>query len=228
MNSESSDTEMRSVANGVEEGGMGAPSLRRRPRRLSQMFAQIARDADGDVSVAGIRDAMGDRGFAALLVFFSALNLIPAPPGTTLVLGLPLVFLGAQMAYGSRRPWLPDFVARRSITAEQFRALMSRVIPRLERLERFIRPRYWPFWRRRGDRVIGFVAVVMGVIVTLPIPLGNWLPAFATALFGLALSERDGILFALASLIGVAAFVVIGSVIGTAGYAFDVLVHWYF
>lgn len=228
MDSEGSDGRMRSVVNGAEEGGAGAPPLRRRPRRLSQMFAQIARDADGDVSVAGIRDALGDRGFAALLVFFAALNLIPAPPGTTLVLGLPLIFLGAQMAYGSRRPWLPAFVARRSITAEQFRGLMGRIIPRLERLERFIRPRLWPFWRRRGDRVIGFIAVVMGVIVTLPIPLGNWLPAFAVVLYGLALSERDGVLFTLASLVSAAAFVVIASVIGTASYAFETMYGWLF
>ena len=207
---------------------MGALPLRRRPRRLSRLFAQIARDADSDVSLATIRDAMGDRGFAALLVFFAVINMIPSPPGTTLVLGLPLVIVGAQMAYGSRRVWLPQFVMRRSITADQFRALMRRVVPRLEQLERLIRPRYWPFWRRRGDRVIGFLALLMGVIVTLPIPLGNWLPAFATALYGLALVERDGILFGLASLVGLAALVVIASVLGTAGFALETAYGWMF
>ena len=80
--------------------------------------------------------------------------------------------------------------------------MMDRVIPRLVWIERMIRPRYWPFWRRRGDRVIGIIALIMAITVTLPIPLGNWLPAFSTALLGLALSERDGILFALGSAVG--------------------------
>ena len=91
---------------------------------------------------------------------------------------------------------------------------MDRIIPRLVWIERMIRPRYWPFWRRRGDRVVGIIALIMAIPVTLPIPLGNWLPAFSTALLGLALSERDGILFALGSAVGLAAMALVASVIG--------------
>ena len=35
-----------------------------------------------------------------------------------------------------------------------FRTVMDRLVPRLVQLERMIKPRYWPFWRRQGDRVI--------------------------------------------------------------------------
>ena len=79
-----------------------------------------------------------------------------------------------------------------------------------------IKPRYWPFWRRHGDRVIGVIALVLAIIVTLPIPLGNWLPAFSTALLGLALFERDGILFAVGSAVAVGSMAVVASVIGSA------------
>ena len=91
---------------------------------------------------------------------------------------------------------------------------MGRIIPRLVSIEHLIRPRYWPFWRRRGDRVIGIIALIMAISVTLPIPLGNWLPAFSTALLGLALSERDGILFALGSAVGLVAMALVASVMG--------------
>jgi len=204
---------------GFEDGQIDGAPQRRRPRRLSQLFAQIARDADDRVSVASIRDALGDRSFAALLVMFAVFNLIPLPPGASAFLGLPMVIVAAQMMYGSRRAWLPAFVMNRSISAEQFRSVMDWVIPRLVRLERVIRPRYWPFWRRHGDRVIGFIALVMAIVVTLPIPFGNWLPAFATALLGLSLVERDGILLAIGSAFGVAALAVVVSVIGAAGAA---------
>ncbi len=93
---------------------------------------------------------------------------------------------------------------------------MDRLIPRLISLERMIKPRYWPFWRRQGDRVIGIMIFLLAVVVTLPIPLGNWLPAFSTALLGLALIERDGILFAVGTVVGIAALAVIAAVVGSA------------
>lgn len=62
--------------------------------------------------------------------------------------------------------------------------------------------------------------------MTLPIPLGNWLPAFATTLLGLALSERDGILFAVGSVVAMASIAVIVFVIGAAGAATQAVLGW--
>jgi hypothetical protein len=203
----------------------GAPE-RRRPRRLSELFAQLSRDAQEHVSIAHIRDELGNRSFAPLLVLFAAFNLIPLPPGASAFLGLPLIIVSAQMAYGRKQAWLPAFVTNRSLSAAQFRRVMEWLIPRLHRLERIVRPRYWPFWRRQGDRVIGMIALLLSIVVTLPIPLGNWLPAFATALLGLALSERDGILFAIGGAVGIASMVVIAAVIGAAGLATNAVFGW--
>lgn len=207
-------------------GGYGGAVRRRKPRRLSQVFAQIAEDATGEVSIGTIRDKLGDRSFAALLVFFAAINMIPLPPGASALLGLPLLIVSMQMVYGSKRAWLPEIVTKRSISAETFRSIMDRVIPRLIQIEQMVRPRYWPFRRRRGDRVIGFIALIMAISITLPIPLGNWPPAFSTALLGLALSERDGILFALGSLAGVVAMAIVAFVFGAAGLAAHAALGW--
>ena len=57
------------------------PARRRRPRRLSDVFAALCAEAEGPITVGAIRDALGDRSFATLLVFFSSLNLLPLPPG---------------------------------------------------------------------------------------------------------------------------------------------------
>ena len=132
------------------------------------------------------------------------------------------------MVYGSKRVWLPRVLTQRTVSAETFRSMMDRIIPRLVSIERMIRPRYWPFWRRRGDRVIGIIALIMAITVTLPIPLGNWLPAFSTALLGLALSERDGILFALGSAVGLVAMAVVASVMGAVIAATTALLNFLF
>jgi hypothetical protein len=217
---------MRPEMKGFANGQIGGAPRRRRPRRLSELFAQLSRDARGQVSIAHIRDALGDRSFAPLLVIFAAFNLLPLPPGASAFLGLPLVIVSAQMVWGRRQAWLPAFLMNRSLSAAQFRRVMDWLVPRLNRLERVVRPRYWPFWRRQGDRVIGVIALVLSIVVTLPIPLGNWLPAFATALLGLALSERDGILFAIGGALGVASMIVIAAVIGAAGLATEAVFGW--
>lgn len=212
--------------NQTDAGEFDAAPKRRRGRRLSTIFAQLARDAKGNISIGDIRDTLGKRSFAPLLVLFAAFNMLPLPPGASAVLGLPLLIVAAQMAFGSNRAWLPDFITQRSLSADQFRTVTDWVIPRLIRLEQVVRPRYWPFWRKRGDRVIGIIALVLSVSITLPIPFGNWLPAFATALLGLALSERDGILFAVGSVVGVASLAVVCAVVGGAGFATHAFLAW--
>jgi hypothetical protein len=170
--------------------------------------------------------ALGNRSFAPMLVLFAAFNLLPLPPGASVILGIPLVIVSAQMAYGSKQAWLPAFLMKRSLSAEQFRRLMDWLIPRLIRLERIVRPRYWPFWRKQGDRVIGVAALILAIVVTIPIPLGNWLPAFATALLGLALSERDGLLLAIGSAVGVISMAIVAGVISAAGFASHAIFTW--
>ena len=197
------------------------------PPRLSQVFQSLADNANGPVTVRQIRDALGDRSFAALLVFFAAINLLPLPPGTTLVLGLPLMIVSAQMVWGRKIAWLPQFILVRSVQAEQFRALAERFIPRLVWLERWIKPRFWPMPDRYDERVIGLLALVMGTLVTLPIPLGNWFPALTIALSGLALSERDGILLGVAAIAGAFSIVLIVALAGTVNYALHAVAAWF-
>lgn len=196
------------------------------PLRLSQVFQRLADEAEQDVSVERIRDALGDRSFAALLLFFAAINLLPLPPGTTLVLGMPLVIVSAQMVWGSRIVWLPRSILSRSVGAEQFRHLAERFIPRLVWVERWIKPRYWPMPDRYDERLIGLLALVMGTLVTLPIPLGNWFPALTIALSALALSERDGVLLGIALAVGVFAVVLLVALAGTVTVAMQALMGY--
>jgi hypothetical protein len=214
---------MRQEMRGSEDGQMDGAPPPPGPRRLSQVFAELAEQAEGPVSLRTIRDALGDRGFAGLLIFFALINMIPLPPPASAFLGLPLIIISAQMVYGGERAWLPRFVMDRSISQQQFRLMLDWSMPRLIRLERFIKPRYWPFWRRHGDRFVGAIALFLGIIVTLPIPLGNWLPACATAIMGIAVSERDGILLGIGALVGVVALAVIGIMIGAAGLTLHAL-----
>ncbi|MCC0030031.1 MAG: exopolysaccharide biosynthesis protein [Brucellaceae bacterium] len=186
------------------------------PRAFSTVLRELASQATHDVSIETVQKALADRSFAALIMFFSAINLLPLPIGSSVILGLPLIIISAQMLMGYPAPWLPRFIASRSISAETFRKMETRLTPRVEKLEKYIRPRRWPFDRRTGEFVIGAVCLFLAVLLVIPLPLGNWPPAFALFFYGVALSERDGIILAVATAIGIGASVVFFGVLLSA------------
>ena len=185
----------------VMEATLHKPKRRHRP--LSKVLRDFAHNHQGDVSIANLRAALGDRSFAALLVVFSSINLIPIlPPGSTLVFGIPPLIIAVQMILGHQSVWLPKALLNRSFGSERFRSIMRAVTPRLRRIEHFIRPRLWPFPVMLGERLVGVLCALLSILVILPIPGANWIPAFAMVLMGLSLSQRDGILLTLGLGIG--------------------------
>ncbi len=70
------------------------------PRPLSQVFKDLSLSVTAPVSFTELEDAFTDRSFAALLTFFAILNLLPLPPGTGIITGIPLVLVSVQMVMG--------------------------------------------------------------------------------------------------------------------------------
>jgi hypothetical protein len=201
------------------------PRGKRVHRSLSAVLNEIAERPDDSFTIADVRDALADRSFATLLFLFAAINCLPLPPGSSAFLGLPTLIISAQMIVGQSKVWLPDFILKRPISATRFRQIVERLSPWLRKTERLVRPRFWPFPIMLIDRVIGLIAFFLSILLVAPIPLGNWLPAFSMALFGLALSERDGIVLAAAAAAAIAALGVIVAIFGTAAYAAGMFFH---
>lgn len=144
------------------------------------------------ISVGDLLVALGDRATAALLFIFAFPNVLPTPPGTSTVLGAPLIFLAAQLMLG-RTPWLPAFVSKRSMSRADFASLVKRIVPWLLRAESLLRPRLGTLARPPMEHLIGLLALLLAVVLVLPIPLGNVLPALAISLVALGVLERDGV-----------------------------------
>lgn len=160
---------------------------------LSAMLERLAHDASRErITIADLLAALGDRALAALLFVFAVPNVLPVPPGTSSVLGAPLLFLAAQLALG-QRPWLPRLIAARSISRADFAALVRRLRPWLERAERALRPRATLLALPPMEYLVGGICLLLAVVLVLPVPLGNMLPALAISLLALGILERDGL-----------------------------------
>ena len=176
---------------------------------LSDMLRALADDEGRDrIAVGDLLDSLADRALAALLFVFAFPNVLPMPPGASAILGAPLLFLAAQMAF-NMKAWLPAVIARRSMARRDFLTMVERVSPWLERAEKLMRPRLTPLAVGGMESVVGAVCLLMSLAVFLPIPLGNMLPALAICLLAMGILERDGlwVLAALAAAVAAGALV---------------------
>lgn len=160
---------------------------------LSAILHELANDQSQErVSIGDLLNALGDRALGALLFIFAFPNVLPVPPGTSAVLGTPLVFLAAQLAFGLK-PWLPAIIANRSMSRADFQTLILRMKPWLERAEKMLRPRASGLTVPPMEYVLGFICLLLALVLVLPIPLGNMLPALAISMLALGVLERDGV-----------------------------------
>ncbi len=193
------------------------PDDDRKPRRLSDIFQEIAdapAGADERISLGHLIEGFGNRAFGALLFIFAVPVSLPiAIPGISAVLGAPLLFLSWQLMRGREQPWLPEVMRSRSFRRCDFAKMLLRVLPALRRVERLVGPRLAWLTGGRGERVIGFIAFVLAVILFLPVPFGNSIPGLAIAVLALAVLERDGVAAIAGTLIGIAGLGLVSGVV---------------
>ena len=184
-----------------------------RNKKLSDILRSIADDTNRErVSIRALFDALGDRAFGALMLVFALPNCLPTPPGTSAILGAPLIFLTLQLMLGMK-PWLPKFIADRSLAREDFSKIIDKANPWLAYAERLLRKRLIFLTGRPAENVIGFLCFILAVVLTLPIPLGNMPPAFAICVFSFGILERDGVWILAGVALFVGSMVVAGSVV---------------
>lgn len=194
-----------------------AATVERQPD-LSDILLRLTLGDSARITLGDLAQALGARSFGAFLAIFALPNLIPAPPGTTFFLGLPLIFVTWQMLASPRAGlWLPPRLAACSMDRAQFSGFAMRALPWLRKGERFIRPRLALVQSRLAERVVGFFALLLAIVVFLPIPGGNWLPALSLSIIGLTLSQRDGLGVILGLVVGVVALAVVAMILAAAG-----------
>ena len=134
-------------------------------KSLSALLEELARGQGQTIVVDEVVDHFGRRAFGALLFIFAIPNLLPLPPGSTTVLGLPLVLIAPQLALGVPNLWLPRAVGRRGLKRSDLARAIDRFLPRLRRLERLLAPRLEWLFGAVGDRVIGAVCTVLAIVL---------------------------------------------------------------
>ncbi|MBY5522280.1 exopolysaccharide biosynthesis protein [Rhizobium leguminosarum] len=205
-------------------------SRRPRPkgRRLSSILRQMAADQSRErISIGDLFDTMGDRAISALMLIFALPNAFPTPPGTSAVLGAPLVFLAAQLTFGLK-PWLPKVIADRSMRREDFETIVGRIHRWLAWAERMLKPRLAIFAEPPAEYVAGAACLLLSIVLLLPVPLGNILPAVTISVFAFGILGRDGLFALIGFVMTAVSLIVAGGVIyGLVKAGIYLVVQWF-
>lgn len=186
--------------------------------RLSDILARLEMTSDPQISIRDVTDALGDRSFGASLAVFALPNLMPLPPGSTILFGIPLLFVTWQMMVpGGGTLRFPRRLENYRIDRATFSAFASRAVPLLRRVEKWMRPRLPALRHPLLERLLGAFALLLAIVVFLPIPLGNWMPALALMIIGLTLAAGDGLVLIAGVCIGLASMAGVAFVLLATG-----------
>ncbi|WP_052272528.1 exopolysaccharide biosynthesis protein [Leisingera sp. ANG-M7] len=150
--------------------------------------------SDDDISLGAFLEQLGDRSFGWAILLSCLINLLPLPPGATIVTALPLLFFCAQMGLGFANVRLPRRIARIRISGAAMRRIVLRLRPVSRRLERIARPRLGAVFQPRREQLTGGLLFLVSLALFIPLPLSGWFPAIALFITSIGLVERDGVI----------------------------------
>lgn len=157
-----------------------------------------ATEAEGEcVSLADVLDALGSRTYGPFLVVLGLLIVSPIGdiPGASALLAAVVALVAAQLLLRRKRPWLPDWMLRRSVRSR----LLERSLRWLEKpagfIDRHMRPRLRALTGRFGRYVIA-ACCLCAALLLIPlefVPGASTIVGTALTAFGLALMTHDGL-----------------------------------
>lgn len=169
------------------------------PRTFSAELGDlIARFDNRPVRLAEILESTQGRGYHLLLLLVALPFVGPIPlPGFSVPFGLVVSVLGLRLAI-DRGPWLPQRLLQREVSAAALRRVITATKRVVRGMEFVVRPRLG-FVPNHGvfSRIAGALITLSGAMLMLPVPLpfSNSLPAWTVILLSASALGRDGLLF---------------------------------
>ncbi|MDZ4741793.1 MAG: exopolysaccharide biosynthesis protein [Verrucomicrobiota bacterium] len=164
--------------------------------KLSVQVAQLVERFDQKaVSLGEILEVMQGRTYTLLLIILSIPFCAPFPiPGLSSILGTIIAIIGFRLSLG-QKPWLPKRLLDVKLPHTFFPLFLKTTGHLIKKLEYLARPRLLFLSKNKFvDCLSGAMICVCGALLMLPlpIPLTNILPAVVILLLSMALLEDDG------------------------------------
>lgn len=140
-------------------------------------------------------EELKDRSFGVLLLIFAIPNacLLASIPGVSIFFGIILIFVSIQMMLRREKAWFPKFIINQKLSKKHFESVLNIFNPYLVKIEKVLKPRFSLLTAMFLERFLGFVCLIHGILITLPIPMANFLCGVALVFFALGMIAKDGV-----------------------------------
>ena len=192
------------------------------PSRLSDDLAELRRRSAGQsLTVEDLEKALKGRGFAMLLLLLALPFCFIPVLGLSIPFGLAVLIIGIRIAAGLK-PWLPAFIRGKRISPTRLAKVLDCGIRFARTMEKLVKPRMRFLQRWPGMMNLIGLGIASGgllLLLPLPIPFSNTIPAWAVVLLTAGMMERDGLLVLLGHVTTLAswAFIALCWLLGAQG-----------
>jgi hypothetical protein len=173
----------------------------------------LADSPDPRLTCNGVIDIVGPRSHVLAILIFSVLNLLPGPPGYSVVIGLAIMAFSIMLFLRMPiRLW--KFVGERRLPLRLLLKLLEFFSQFTRVVAKFSKPRATSLTTERVLPAIALLGFGLGVAMLVPIPFTNTLPSLGLAIVCVGILNRDGIA------------VLVGVVVGLAGLVLLAVTLW--
>ena len=188
------------------------------PTNLDGLLQGLAKAGlkQDELSVRDLRDVVGRRSFAPLLLTTSLIGFTPLGgiPGVPTTLAVVIGLIAVQIVLGFKSLWLPRFLLDRKVKGRKLQKAAKSLQPVARVIDKAIRPRLTFLTERPASYVIALVCILIALSVP-PLELVPFIdmPLWAAlTAFSLALVAHDGLL-------AIAAFILTAIGAALVGYS---------
>lgn len=178
-------------------------------------------DHQDQVRIGDAADEFGHRSFGPFLFVLPLVEISPVGgiPGLPTFLAFVIALIGGQLIFRDDHIWLPNFIEKRSISADKLKKVTDKLEGVAAWLDRWFHDRLRNLAHGVWVKIAG--ALIVLLCLTVPplefIPFASTAPMVAIAAFGLAMLVRDGLLMLIAVVLTAAAIGFTGYILFTQG-----------
>ncbi len=158
----------------------------------SQVIRDTIAKKECILTVEDLINAFGSQSFGLMFIVMALPLTIPLPPGIGFIPAALLCVWAFQRTLGGTLLWLPKAIGKRKISQALIRKIEAKTLPLCERLERFLPNSSQTSMLNEPEiRLASLAVVFMSMLIMLPTPFLNTIPAVIIILMGLTILNSN-------------------------------------
>ena len=158
----------------------------------SQLIRSIILKNQGNYTVRDLFYTLGSQSFGLMFIVMGLFLTIPLPPGIGFIPASLLCIWSFQRALGGTQLWLPKIIAQKKVSPAITEKIETRALPLFEKVENwFFKFRYMKRLKETEIRLASLAVILLSLLIMLPTPFLNSIPAVIIVLMGLTIMSSN-------------------------------------